>query len=121
MVFFVLSDRKQTIVDRDNIMKIIVSLPHLYQNFSPSPAIPHLPFADKLDDGLWAAAHHILPAEHDCRDKTIFLGNKALLQVKRLLIPSQYFGSDLKCLTEGQRAPIPDGGGPYHHFGPQFV
>lgn len=87
----------------------------------PSPAIPHLPFADKLDNGLWAAAHHILPAEHDRGDKTICLGHKALLQVKCLLIPSQYFGPNLKSLTESQGAPVAYGGGPYHHFGPQFA
>lgn len=83
--------------------------------------IPHLPFADKLDNGLRAAAHHILPAEHDRGDKTICLGHKALLQVKCLLIPSQYFGPNLKSLTEGQGAPVAYGGGPYHHFGPQFT
>lgn len=81
----------------------------------------HLPFADKLDDGLWAGAHHILPAQHHRRHETVFLGHKALLQVKRLLVPSQYFGPNLESLSEGQRAPVADGGGPYHHFGTQFA
>lgn len=78
-------------------------------------------FADKLDDALRAAVHHVLPAEHDGRDEAISLGHKALLHVKRLLVPSHYFGPNLKSLTEGQGAPVPDGGGPYHHSGPQFV
>lgn len=96
-------------INRDNKQQIKIinnenncQLPLYHSHTKTSPAIPHLSFADKLDNALWAAAHHILPAEHDCRDKTIFLGHKALLQVKCLLIPSQYFGANLKCLTEGQ-------------------
>lgn len=81
----------------------------------------NLLFADIFDDYLGAAVHYVLPTEHDRRDKAIFLGHKTLLQVKGFLIPAQNFGPNLKSLTEGQGAAVPDGGGPYHQFCPQFA